>query len=951
MAELPPSSELEAEKLTNLVQDCLDPSQLAVNRASCQYKHIFKSDVDSNIYKSVILENGIELLIVSNPIFTTTSCAISVGVGSFDEPADWPGIAHFLEHMLFMGTEKYPGENEFQNFLACHNGYSNAYTADDHTLYYCEVDAEVGAKMLDMLAWFFISPLFIKDAVNREISAVDSEFKNSKNSKYFRMEPIMAMFNKEGDYRGRFSCGNDETLRRDGILEEVIKFWKEEYCASKIKVAVCSAEKLEKINEEIAVFSRIKNNRLSTTYRSNKFENTIRFDAEKLIKHAVHIKPLDSKRELFINICMPSVVEHFKTNSYQFLSFLFTSEESGKFISRLKQANLGTLADMSCEVFIDHVLVKISIELTDSGLENYEDVLNEVSKEFNLYHRMALGAETELQADSILMKEYERFSKIKHDEFRFLLPGVPLDLVQELAVSMRLYPTEHLLDWPYICSEYSSQLVQDIAYKLYDKSNWLVVLLSDVCSNDYFDRIEYYYGTKYKLIDRTDVQPNCMDLSYDFKSFSSGSELPGYNFELISSDHFDNLARYVHHNNNVPRCDMIDSTFVFDSLFNLPKTEVFLLFKIDPFSESYESFKLFFNLALDQFVELRSRLLDDTHIDINLQFTNSGILLKFDGFTAAISNIFCMFCSSLYQHSNTFPYFDIFKRKVIDSYAAILKRSPYDRLDQLFLSEMFGRKRTEEQLEELKKLTKEDLRMIDECSVKLAVIGNISHKEVNKMINELKRHIKKHKPEISQLLNSNRIRFKTYDLGNKAVGVYFQVAEYNTNIDDCSGSENNTVLQSEHESMKNTAIGRMIYQISNEKFFNELRTEEELGYCVAVQGISCENREYLGFKVQSTKSTEFIEERILRFIDELKEEISKLDDEEYSMHKESVISYYKEPILNMEELGNYVWKNIQKHKMALDYNERMSDVVGKLTKDEIIASCVLNKYVIVASEQ
>ena len=47
--------------------------------------------------------------------------------------------AHFLEHMLFLGTGKYPDENEYSKFLNHHGGSSNAYTANDHTNYYFDV--------------------------------------------------------------------------------------------------------------------------------------------------------------------------------------------------------------------------------------------------------------------------------------------------------------------------------------------------------------------------------------------------------------------------------------------------------------------------------------------------------------------------------------------------------------------------------------------------------------------------------------------------------------------------------------------------------------------------------------------------------------------------------------------------------------------------------------------
>ena len=59
------------------------------------------------------------------------------------------GIAHFLEHMLFMGTEKYPDENEYSKFLAAHGGSSNAYTAAEDT-----VTAPLGSLQSTMLPVF-----------------------------------------------------------------------------------------------------------------------------------------------------------------------------------------------------------------------------------------------------------------------------------------------------------------------------------------------------------------------------------------------------------------------------------------------------------------------------------------------------------------------------------------------------------------------------------------------------------------------------------------------------------------------------------------------------------------------------------------------------------------------------------------------------------------------------
>ena len=58
-----------------------------------------------------------------------SAACIDVKIGSALEPRERPGLAHFCEHMLFMGTEKYPWENEYSEYLKNNGGYSNAYTA------------------------------------------------------------------------------------------------------------------------------------------------------------------------------------------------------------------------------------------------------------------------------------------------------------------------------------------------------------------------------------------------------------------------------------------------------------------------------------------------------------------------------------------------------------------------------------------------------------------------------------------------------------------------------------------------------------------------------------------------------------------------------------------------------------------------------------------------------
>jgi insulysin len=94
---------------------------------------IQKPDHDDREYSFIQLSNEMEVLIISDPNTDKASAALDVHVGSLSDPENVDGLAHFLEHLLFMGTEKYPVENDYSQFLSVHGGHSNAFTSGDHT--------------------------------------------------------------------------------------------------------------------------------------------------------------------------------------------------------------------------------------------------------------------------------------------------------------------------------------------------------------------------------------------------------------------------------------------------------------------------------------------------------------------------------------------------------------------------------------------------------------------------------------------------------------------------------------------------------------------------------------------------------------------------------------------------------------------------------------------------
>ena len=216
---------------------------------------IRRPSVDRRSYRLVRLANGLEALLASDPDCDEAGAALSVKAGSFDDTR--LGLAHFHEHMLFLGTAKYPDEDEYEGFLAAHGGGSNAWTADEETCYYLNVNADALEGALDRLAQFFVSPLMSLDCVEREVKAVDSEYSMALNDDGWRtLSVLKATANPEHPF-SRFSTGTEDTLLREwgapeSLLEELQSWNAKHYVGDRMRLSVVGKESLDELQAMIS---------------------------------------------------------------------------------------------------------------------------------------------------------------------------------------------------------------------------------------------------------------------------------------------------------------------------------------------------------------------------------------------------------------------------------------------------------------------------------------------------------------------------------------------------------------------------------------------------------------------------------------------------------------------------------------------------------------------------
>ena len=169
------------------------------------------SDEGERTYRKLALENGLRVVLASDATLNVSSASMAVGIGANADPEGVEGLAHFLEHMLFLATEKYPQLNGYGDFLQSRGGMSNAYTSQDHTNYHFQVNHDALSEVLDRFAQFFVSPTLDYKYAKREVAAVNSEHqKNTMDDTWRLMQLQRTLFPRRTTPPTAFSTGNAE---------------------------------------------------------------------------------------------------------------------------------------------------------------------------------------------------------------------------------------------------------------------------------------------------------------------------------------------------------------------------------------------------------------------------------------------------------------------------------------------------------------------------------------------------------------------------------------------------------------------------------------------------------------------------------------------------------------------------------------------------------------------
>lgn len=164
---------------------------------------------DYRLYKHA---NGLRCLLISDPEASLATCVAQVDVGSEDEPGGHPGLAHLLEHMLFMGSEGYPPPGSFPALVNRYAGRFNASTAAQITRFFFSVGPDGLSPCIEQLGDMLCAPLFLPSLVGAERQVIDAEFHTRMADDALHQQAAMAAVLDPAHPMSRFRAGNAVSL-------------------------------------------------------------------------------------------------------------------------------------------------------------------------------------------------------------------------------------------------------------------------------------------------------------------------------------------------------------------------------------------------------------------------------------------------------------------------------------------------------------------------------------------------------------------------------------------------------------------------------------------------------------------------------------------------------------------------------------------------------------------
>jgi insulysin len=890
-------------------------------------QNILKSPKDERDSVYFILNNNLNVIIINDKKCDMSCVGMLVKVGYLNDTV--PGIAHFLEHMLFNGTQKYPQEQDFSAFISQNNGYQNAYTSHDHTCYYFSTVEDGLQKGLDMFCDFFVAPLLNKHCVAREKEAVNSEHLKNINNDDWRSHELLKVVVEENHPYKKFGTGSNETLNINNIEAYVKDFFEKYYSSDIMTLVIISKQEIDMLKTIVTNnFEKIKNKNRRNVYE---YADTQVLKKNKLVKYL----PIENNYDLSLFWEIPWS----RNNSYQcILSFLIeiiNKETKGSLYDILSKNGYAVKFECSLrEIFINRCILAISISLSPYGIKYKREIIGTIMEYIKLIR-------SKVSSDD--MKElYDEQHKLNKYSFEQFEKNQCVDEVQRICgvINDNDIELKYLFMKNIRYNEYSN-VVKKTMKMILDKINLEnIVILSG--SNEYKDEKMYeykHYGTKY----------NITDIKIEYKNIIAMPIFPKTNKFLSISDNIIIKTIKIPIKQETKNQSLVSYWYPYVK-FRVPNVNVFCKVVLPKMTENvynYVCMVLYVNAILTE-INPNLALCKDALYSIQIKINTGCLYMNINGNYEKITYVCKYLMNKIEQYQL------ISDNSFLTAKYALTKSSknevfdqPYDKMGNVFkkiMSKYYYDGK--DILTVINRIDKKDMingfrNIYKNKKINLFACGNcdsVLFAELQKlMLNLLSKSIICDEKRIYNVIST----FDKYDIENEnkieennGMSLYVYIGNFNYNDFD-SWAENIVLLN-------------ILDNFISSDYFDDLRTKEMFGYIVTSRVITSGDLDipsfFYNFMIQSpNKTTKECIERTHKFINDYKKIIDDISYEKIETSKNAYIETLKSDFNNLVEYSQFIYLcEIENKYEKYNYRESLIEKCKMITKDKIIN--FYNKY-------
>ncbi|HFD0317169.1 pitrilysin [Serratia marcescens] len=890
-----------------LLAMCWAPLSWAAQGWQPLTEKINKSEHDPRQYEAIKLANGMTVLLVSDAQAPKSLAALALPVGSLEDPNSQLGLAHYLEHMVLMGSKRYPEPENLSEFLKKHGGSHNASTASYRTAFYLEVENDALEPAVDRMADAIAEPLLDPGNADRERNAVNAELTMARSRDGMRMAQVSAETLNPAHPSARFSGGNLDTLKDkpdSKLHDELTGFYKRYYSANLMMGVLYGNQPLPQLADIAAkTFGRVPNHDASVP------PITVPAVTPEQQGIIIHYVPAQPRKQLKVEFRIDNNSAAFRSKTDTYISYLIGNRSKNTLSDWLQKQGLADAINAGADPMVDRNggVFAISVSLTDKGLAQRDQVVAAI---FN-YLKM-------LRSEGIKQSYFDEISHVLNLDFRYPSITRDMDYIEWLVDTMLRVPVEHALDAPYLADRYDPKAIAERLDAMTPQNARIWFVSPDEPHN----KTAYFVNAPYQ-VDK--ITPQRFTQWQQLESGISLS-LPALNpyipddFTLTKPSHEFKKPEKVVDKPGL-RVLYMPSRYFADE----PKADVTVAFRNAKTMDSARNQVLFSltdylaGLALDQLSYQASVG--------GLSFStspNNGLMFNANGFTQRLPQLLTALIEGYSSFTPTEDQLAQAKSWYLEQLDAAEKGKAFELAIQpvQMVSRVPYSERSERR-EVLKTLTLKDVlayrdSLLAEATPELLVVGNMSKQQVDTLASTLKHRLG---CTGSEWWHGEDVVVDKNHLAN--------LQQVGSSTDSALAA---VYVPTGYDEVTGMAYSSLLGQIIQPWFYSQLRTQEQLGYAVFAFPMSVGRQWGVGFLLQSnSKQPAYLYQRYQDFYPKTEKRLRDMSEADFEQYKQALINELKQRPQTLSEEASRFANDFDRGNFAFDTRQKLIAQVQQLT--------------------